>query len=178
MNTILETPRLYIRELMMIDAPAMFDMDSDAAVHLFVGKKPQATIAETIAVIEYVRQQYIDNGIGRWAVIEKTTNQFIGWTGFKLMKETVNGHINFYDFGYRFTRSKWRQGFAMESAKAALDYGVQTLGFQDVFAMTDIDNIASRSLLEKLGFAFIETFPFDGTPGWRDEGELATWYKY
>lgn len=177
MNIFIETPRLLIRELLPTDALYMFEMDSDAEVHKYVGQNPQKTIEQTLGVIDFVRRQYIDNGIGRWAVIEKATNEFIGWTGFKLMTETVNGHTDFYDFGYRFRRDKWRQGFAMESAKAALDYGIELLSPPAVYAMTDLENIASRNLLEKLGFKFIEIFSYDGAPGWREENEQATWYR-
>ena len=177
MSIFIETPRLIIRELEQNDAEAMFEMDSDPEVHKYVGRNPTKTVAFTRTVIDSVRQQYQDNGIGRWAVIEKATNTFIGWTGFKLMTEPVNGHINIHDFGYRFRKSKWGQGIGYESGLAALRYGVETIGLKDVYAMTDPDNIGSRRLLEKLGFRYVEDFLYDGPGGWRDEGEMATWYQ-
>ena len=54
-----------------------------------------------------IRQQYIDNGIDRWAIINKETNDFIGWTGLKFVTETTNNHINFYDLGYRLIEKYW-----------------------------------------------------------------------
>jgi RimJ/RimL family protein N-acetyltransferase len=44
--------------------------------------------------------------------------------------------------------------------------------------MTDVNNSASRRVLEKVGFRFIELFRFDKNPGWRTEDDLtATWFK-
>jgi len=37
-------------------------------------------LAEALDVIRFIRQQYMDNGIGRWAIIEKDTNTFVGWS--------------------------------------------------------------------------------------------------
>ncbi len=44
--------------------------------------------------------------------------------------------------------------------------------------MTDIHNLASRRVLEKVGFTYIEQFNFNGdSTQWREDGELTTWYK-
>jgi len=178
MNIHLETSRLIIRELQPIDAPAMFLMDSDEEVHRYVGQKPVDTIEETQKVIDFIRQQYLDNGIGRWAVIEKGTNEFIGWVGFKLMTEKVNDHINYYDFGYRFTKNKWGMGIATEASIAVMKYGIEILKLKVIFAMTDVDNRASRRVLEKLGFQLKEIFNYDAKPIWRKEQEPTTWYEF
>ena len=178
MDVLIETPRLIIRPLTMADEKGMFAMDSDPEVHRFVGNKPYTTLYQTRATIDYVMRQYAESGIGRWAVIEKETNDFVGWTGLKLMKEKVNGYIEFYDFGYRLARRFWGRGYATESGRASLDYGINELRLNEIYGMTDVNNGASRHILEKLGFVFIETFPYDGGPGWREPGEQATWYKW
>lgn len=176
MSIHIETPRLIIRELLPEDDAAMYEMDSDPEVHKYLGNKPVTDMEEVRKVIAFVRQQYVDNGIGRWAVTLKDTGEFIGWTGYKLMTEAVNNHVGHYDFGYRHTRKYWRKGYAYEAAKASLDYGIDVLGFKDIYAMTDVNNEGSRHILEKLGFEFVEVFNYDGTPFWR-EGLPVTWYK-
>ena len=178
MDIFIETERLYIRELILSDDKGMFEMDSDPLVHKYVGKKPVETIEQSRDVIDFVVQQYKEFGIGRWAVLEKETNDFVGWTGFKFMKDAVNGHQGHYDFGYRLTRKHWGKGYATESGNASLHYGIDTLKFKDIYGMTDVNNAASRHVLEKLGFKFIETFKYDAEPNWRAKGELTTWYKW
>ena len=174
----LETERLIIRPLELSDDEGMFAMDSDAEVHKYVGQQPVTTIEQTRDVIKFVQDQYDTLGIGRWAVIEKGTNDFVGWTGLKLMKTTVNGHTDFYDFGYRLTRKHWGKGYGTESGRASLQYGLDVMGLKDIYAMTDVDNAASRRILEKLGFQFTGLFDYDAEPIWRTPGQPTTWYKW
>ena len=177
MPIFIETERLYIRKLEEKDAEGMFVMDSDPEVHKYVGGNPAQNIQHIRDVIQNIHNQYIDNGIGRCAVIEKSSDEFAGWSGFKFMKGPVNKHSDFYDFGYRLAKKFWGKGYATESGIAALQYGIETLQLNDIYAMTDIDNKASRRVLEKLGFKYIETFNYDSDPNWRTEGEPTTWYE-
>lgn len=176
MNIRIETPRLIIREMLPTDDAAMFTMDNDPKVHRYLGGNPYTDIQQSRDNIAFIRRQYAEHGIGRWAVTLKDSGEFIGWTGFKRMVEPVNGHVGHLDFGYRHTRKFWGQGFGYEAAKAALDYGVGALGFADIYAMTDVDNAGSRRILEKLGFRFVEIFPYDGAGLW-PQGRPTTWYR-
>ncbi len=178
MEIFIETERLIIRPLSMADEQGMFEMDSDPEVHKFLGKKPYTSIEQSRENIAYVLSQYRDYSIGRWAVLEKGTNDFVGWTGYKFMEGPVNAHTNYYDFGYRLMRKFWGKGYATESGRASLQYGIEKLGYKDIYGMTDINNGASRHILEKLGFRFIENFAYDARPDWRATGELTTWYKW
>ncbi len=55
----------------------------------------------------FIRNQYLENGIGRWAIISKENNEFIRWTGFKWITEQTNGHKNYYDLEYRLLQENW-----------------------------------------------------------------------
>ena len=176
-NLLIETPRLIIRPLLVTDEKDMFEMDSDPEVHRYLGNHYYTDIRQSCENIAFVRQQYIDNGIGRWAMVEKDTANFVGWVGFKLIKETINGHKNFIDFGYRLLRRHWNKGFASEAGKASLIYGTSVLGYKEVYAMTDVENGASRCVLEKLGFRLVEIFPYDGAINWRAQNAPTTWYR-
>lgn len=179
MDVHIETDRLLIRPLLAEDDEGMFAMDSDPEVLKYIMTPPTASIEAEREVIRFVQQQYIDNGIGRWAMLHKATGDFIGWMGFKYITITVNGHTNFYDFGYRLARRHWGKGYASEGARAALQYGIEKLGFKEVFAMTHIDNAASRRILEKMGFKLMEIFPYDdnGANTWLRKGMPTTWYQ-
>ena len=96
-----ETNRLILREIIPKDEVGFYELDSDAEVHKYIESKTIDTIEQARETIRFIRQQYIDNGIGRWAIIEKETNNFIGWTGLKLIRKETNNHINYYDLGYR-----------------------------------------------------------------------------
>lgn len=90
MKKSIETERLLLRELTISDADAMFELDSNPNVHVFVGKKPVQNIDESILQIENILQQYKDFKTGRWAVVLKETNEFLGWSGIKFITNEIN----------------------------------------------------------------------------------------
>lgn len=169
MKTFAETERLILREILPTDINGLFELDSDPEVHKYLGNKPVTDKSQTVDAINFIRQQYIDNGIGRWAIIEKETNNFIGWTGLKLEKIKTNNHTNYYDLGYRIIRKYWGKGFATESAISSLQYGFDILDINEIFAAADCENIGSNKILNKIGLNFIETFYL--------EGIQHNWYK-
>jgi ribosomal-protein-alanine N-acetyltransferase len=158
------TARLILRELIPSDEKGMFTLDADPAVHKYLGNQPVTTMEEIRAAIRFIRQQYKDNGIGRWAVIEKETNQFVGWAGLKLITIPINNHVGYYDLGYRFIKASWGKGYASEAAKAVVEYGFNRMGLKEIYAMTETGNSASRKVLEKVGLTYIETFEYEGLP--------------
>lgn len=142
----------------MEDTDPFFEMDSDPEVHRYLGTQPVKNKDQITDMIKYIRQQYIDNGIGRWAIVDKSTSQFIGWTGLKLVKYIMNNQTNYYDLGYRLIRKYWGQGFATETAQASLHYGFDTLNLNEIIATVHCENAASNTVVGKLGFTFCETF--------------------
>lgn len=162
MKIFIETDRLILREILPSDIDGMFKLDSDPEVHKYLGNKPITEREQISDVINFIRQQYIDNGIGRWAIIDKKTNDFIGWTGLKFVTELTNNHKNYYDLGYRLIRKYWGQGIATETAIACLKYAFEQLKTNEVYAIADCENNGSNKILRKVGLNFIERFDFDG----------------
>lgn len=156
-----ETERFILREILPTDLEGLYELDSDPEVHQYLGNKPVSDRKQIIDVITFIRQQYKDNGIGRWAIIDKKTNAFIGWTGLKFVTDLTNNHINYYDLGYRIIRKYWGQGIATETAIAALDYAFTTLNVEEVFAAANCKNIGSNKILQKIGLSIIETFCYE-----------------
>lgn len=164
MKIFTETDRLILRELEYTDTNDLFEMDSDPEVHLYIENNPVKSKDEITKVIEMLKKQYQENGIARWAVVDKLTNECIGWSGLKYFNQPLNNHNNFYELGYRFKKKHWGKGFATESSIAILDYGFQNLDVDSIFAITDPNNLNSKKVLTKLGFDFQETFDYEGDP--------------
>ncbi|MGO3182670.1 MAG: GNAT family N-acetyltransferase [Aequorivita sp.] len=159
----IETNRLIIRELLKEDAPAMFEMDSDPDVHTFLGNKPISSLEEAKDYIEAIKLQYKENGIGRWAVVEKESGEFIGWSGFKFVTDIVNDKTDYYDLGYRFLKKHWGKGYASETAIASLNHGFTTLGFKEIVGIADVAHSASNAILKKVGLIKRDIFEYEGT---------------
>ncbi|MBX2877536.1 MAG: GNAT family N-acetyltransferase [Saprospiraceae bacterium] len=164
MKILAETDRLILRELQKGDVHGIYELDNSPRVHQYLGKQPIHTLAEAEALIEFIQQQYRENGIGRWAVIEKVTGEFLGWSGLKLITDPIGGRSQYYDLGYRFIERHWGKGYATESAKASLAFGFRERKQKAIFAMSEPGNEASIHVIQKLGFSFLETFDWDGTP--------------
>lgn len=169
MRTQFETERLLLRELLPADDMGMFALDSDPSVHQYLGKQTVTDIAQSREIITNIRQQYLDNGIGRWAVILKETNEFIGWSGLKLEKN-VNGHAQFYDLGYRFIPKYWGQGYGYESAKAFVDFGFQEMKLDKICANFELGNTGSQRIMEKCGLHYVNDFIYT-------DGSKCAWYE-
>lgn len=155
---IIETPRLILRELTDTDKEGMWELDSDPEVHRYLGNTPITSKEEAAKVIRFIRDQYEALGIGRFAVIEKSSGDFVGWSGLKLMKENCNGHIDFYDLGYRLSQRFWGKGYATESAVAWRDHAFKVLNTDCLYGMTHFENKASQHVLEKTGLTFKNKF--------------------
>jgi ribosomal-protein-alanine N-acetyltransferase len=168
MNIHIETDHLIIRDLEETDVEGIFALDSDPEVHRYLGNQPIDTMEEAKKSIRYIRQQYLDNGIGRWAIIDKKTNDFVGWTGLKY-EENLRKEFSYYDLGYRLRKKYWGQGIGYQTATASLKYGFDRLNLSEICAAADIDNQASNRILRKVGLEFVEVFEY--------EGILHNWYK-
>lgn len=157
------TDRLLMRDIMDEDVQGMFAMDSDAEVHTFLGNKPISTLEEAKKMIDSIKQQYIDYGIGRWAVVEKESGEFIGWSGFRLITDVVNGRTQYYDLGYRLLKKSWGKGYASETAFASLNHGFAELNFKEIVGIADVANTASNAILKKVGLIKQNEFTYEGT---------------
>lgn len=165
--THLTTARLVIRDLEETDVDGIFALDSDPQVLRFIGTPVMRDRSEAKEVIAMIRRQYRENGIGRWAMEERTTGAFVGWTGLKLEKHLRPFH--YYDIGYRLLRTYWGQGYATESASACLRYGFEVLGYPEICAAAEAEHHASNHILKKIGMQQGEPFTF--------EGKACNWYR-
>lgn len=159
-----ETERVLLRPFEPQDAQGLFEMDSNPEVHRYLGNKPLKDFKKAEEVIAMVIAQHKRNGIARWTAIEKSTGNYLGWSGIKLYQQECCGHINFYEIGYRFKLEFWGKGFATETAKAALDYTFDVLNEDTAYGMIHHENLASARVLEKIGFQKTDEYVEDGIP--------------
>jgi len=150
MPTTLETERLLLREWTPGDVRFVYEMCSDPEVMRHIGDgRAWDTFARAELWMERVTAAYREHGFGRFAVVEKATARVVGSCGFDTPAEPHG-----VEFGYVYERAAWGRGIATEAGRACLRYGFEQLGFAEVFAGTDVENHASRRVLEKLGFEF------------------------
>ena len=174
MTFFIETKNLILREMRISDEEGIYRLDSNKQVHKYLGKNPISTREEAKNIISFIRSQYEERGIGRFATVEKSSGEFIGWSGLKLNKdekEELNGHVNFIDIGYRLIPEFWGKGYATESSLACLEYGFNHLNYKTIYGAADVENIASNKVLQKIGLHFINEFT------WKETQTLVNWYE-
>jgi ribosomal-protein-alanine N-acetyltransferase len=155
---LLETPRLWLREFVLNDAAALFELNNDPAVLRYTGDQPFANVAAARAFVAGY-EQYARYGYGRWAVLRKDSNEFIGWCGLRHQPEILET-----DLGYRFFQRHWGQGYASEAARACVRYGLSDLRLPQLVGRVMLGNMASIRVLENVGFSYWKPLDFDGVP--------------
>lgn len=173
-NPIFETPRFILREMSYQDVDGLFFLESNPAVYKYLSVfdpktgenlyPPVTSKEQVFPIIDKIQKQYADDGFGRWSVISKETDEFVGWCGIK--KETVLRSPETYnDLGYRFRQEYWGKGIATETAAACLKYGQEKLGLT-INAAASKANLASDKVLRKIGMERIGEFEFMGIDCW------------
>jgi RimJ/RimL family protein N-acetyltransferase len=156
MKLILETDRLLLRELNPNDAEDFYQLNLNPNVIKYTGNSAFKSVEEAKRFLENY-QDYTLNGYGRWAVINKISNKFIGWSGLKFGEME-----NETDIGFRFFEEEWGRGYATESAFACLHYGFEKLNLNRIVGRAMKENIASIKVLEKIGLEYEKDVEFDG----------------
>jgi len=159
MKKILETERLYLRELNVNDAEHFYLLNLDKEVMKYTGEGSFENIEKAKYFLKNY-DHYEKYGFGRWAVINKENGEFLGWCGLKYTEK-----LNEYDIGFRFFKEYWNKGYATESSKACLSYGINELKMIEILGRAMKENKASIRVLEKIGLEFKKEFDFEGNIG-------------
>lgn len=150
-KVILETERLFLREITEDDAAFILELINAPKFHQYIGDRGVRTVEDARPYIaEKFTKNYDALGYGLYMVCLKDGTP-IGNCGF-VLRDTLPGP----DLGFAFLPEFEGKGYGVESAKAVMEYGRNTLGFADVYAITTLDNDASGRLLEKVGFEYQE----------------------
>ena len=146
MKIIIETKRLILREMVMDDLPATWEIVGDEIT--MAAWNGAWSEEENLAGIEKQIHGYRENGFGRWAVALKDTNRVIGICGLQFCDTDKDSVL---EIGYLFNRAFWHNGYATEAAVASKRYAFDVLGEREVFSLVRDTNIASMNVAIRNG---------------------------
>lgn len=159
MKKILETERTFLREMTPDDAQNAFELNSDPLVIQYTGDEAFESVEDArIFLTKY--DHYEKYGFGRWAVISKETNEYLGWCGLKYSADEDE-----FDIGFRFHQCFWNKGFASETARACIELGFEKFNMETIVGRAMKENLASIRVLEKCGLTFLSDYQFDDEEG-------------
>lgn len=139
--TIMQSDRILIREFEFADwkrIPA--EPQDEPSDRVFYDEEKLAA---------YIRGQYGFCEYGVWAVVRQEDGVIVGKAGIVGVREEKS--LIFMEIGYHIFASYRRKGYAMEACRLILDYIEEEFEAR-ACAVTGEENVASRKLLEKLGF--------------------------
>ncbi len=155
--TILETPRLEIREFSEKDSDELALILGDPKVMEYSLKGPLSREEALKQLRQRILQHYVDRGYGLWALISKETKKLIGMAG--PIVQTVDGE-ECVEIGYRIASSEWGKGYATEAVAAIRDYVFSRFSMDKLIAIIDPNNTQSIRVAEKTGFKLAKMTTF------------------
>ncbi|MGH6835172.1 MAG: GNAT family N-acetyltransferase [Methylocella sp.] len=149
----IETKRLWLRWPRASDAPAITSFVSLAQIARMTASIPHPYPPSEAE--RFIMKARSGNASGTALVLAIThkggARQTIGLVSATM---AAAGDI---EFGYVVAPPAWGKGFASEAVKALADTVFSLTQANQIFANSRVDNIASRRVLEKTGFAFVDT---------------------
>jgi RimJ/RimL family protein N-acetyltransferase len=146
MKTVVETPRLILRQFIPADLDFIAAMHADAEVMRF-WPKPYSR-AESEEWLQRQFERYAKEGHGVWLVVDKAAGTPLGRAGLTL--QDVDG-VEEPEIGYMIHRPFWRHGLATEAAIAIRDYAFDVRNIPRVVSLIRPQNIPSQGVAKKLG---------------------------
>ena len=148
--TILQTPRLLLREFIPEDADALAQVLSDPeTMRYYPAPYDRAGVEQWIA---RNRQRYVEDGVGLWALELKSITEFIGDCG--IIRQQVDGE-HLYEIGYHLRR---------EAAIACREWALAHLKAERLISLIRPENMPSRRVAERNGMTIWKEIVWRGLP--------------
>lgn len=145
---LLETTRLYLRQITQYDADDMFEYLSNYKVTRNLGREPFNNIRELYEIISNLEYNYNYTKGMRWGIVHKDSNKLIGTIGY----DSLDIKNRRAEIGYDLNPHYWNQGFTTEAISKVIKFGFEKLDINRISAVVLLENEASLKLLEKSGF--------------------------
>lgn len=158
---VLATERLVVRRFTADDAPFVLELVGQPAFLRFIGDKGARDLEGARA---YLRAgplaSYELHGFGLFHVALAVSGEPLGMCG--LLRRAGLDDV---EVGFAFLEGHWGHGFALEAARAVLEYGRAGHGLERIVAVTHPQNERSAHLLERLGLRLERAVELEGAAG-------------
>ena len=144
----LRTDRLLLRGWRPDDRVALAQINADPRVMEFLGAP--MTREQSDAMVDRIEAKFARQGFGFWAVEVPGVAPFIGFVGLNI-PDFEASFMPAVEIGWRLGVGYWGCGYASEAAHAALDFGFNVVGLDEIVAFTTEHNVRSRSAMERIG---------------------------
>lgn len=154
----IETDRLILRGWRDSDVEPFHAMCNDPEVMRYLGPPMSREVAEQSA--ERQNGFLASHGYCFWAVERKADGAFLGFCGLK-PGPAGTPIADQVEIGWRLARDAWGKGYAREAAEASIAWAWANTDTPEIAAMTNIANVRSWGLMERLGMTRDPAGDFD-----------------
>ena len=153
-----ETERLVLREFLERDRAPFAALNADARV---MEHFPSALTGQASdELVDRIGQRWAEDGLGLWAVERRDDGAFLGFTGLAPPRfEAV--FTPCVEVGWRLAAEAWGHGYATEAARAAIAYGFEVRGLDEILSWTVPANLRSRAVMARIGMTHDPADDFD-----------------
>lgn len=154
----LVTERLLLREWHDADREPFAEMNADPRV---MEHFPSVlSRAESDDLVDRIVAHWAEEGHGLWAVERVEDGAFLGFTG--LARPSGPPDMPpFVEVGWRFAVDAWGHGYATDAARAAVAWGFETLGLDEIASWTTRGNVRSQAVMRRIGMTHDPADDFD-----------------
>jgi len=146
----LHTQRLDLVKISPEHAEDMYSYSCDPDVTRYLTWSCHSSVKETERYIKLLQKKYSSGVFNDWGLILKESGKFIGTCGFT----SFDYEKNTGEIGYVLAKPYWGQGFAVEAARAVMEFGFDNFGLCGYCAKCIEGNDASMRVMQKLGMSF------------------------
>jgi [ribosomal protein S5]-alanine N-acetyltransferase len=151
------TDMLYLRELTEDDVPAWFERASDPESAALAGDPVPESVEMGVRWFRRHRERFRQQAGIRWAIVEKGSTDSVGTIGLDI----TSREKRVAELGIVIGRAYRGRGIGTSAAQLVTGYAFGTLGLAEIQAEALQRNLASRRLLERVGFRLLHTIPGD-----------------
>ncbi len=137
----LETDRCVLTPFQRTDYGEVKQVYMNQEVRRYLGGvRTEGNLQQIFEEILYMKEEE------HWVIRRKGSKKFIGIISLGPHHDGV-----FHEVSYQLLPEWWRNGYGREAVRAILDYAFHVLYLPQVVAETQVSNIPSRKLLERVG---------------------------
>jgi RimJ/RimL family protein N-acetyltransferase len=154
----LRTERLLLRGWRQSDREPFAALNADPEVMRHFPRP--LTRQESDALAEQADADLRRQGWGLWALEERATGRFLGFTGLARPRFEAS-FTPAVEVGWRLGRAAWGFGFATEAARAVVQLAFDELDIDELVSFTVEGNARSRAVMRRLGMRHDPADDFD-----------------
>jgi len=159
----LRTRRLLLREWRASDRAPFAEMNGDPVVMEFFPATLDPSASDSL--VDRFSDEFARCGFCPWAVEKLDDGTFIGFVGLHEVPRAMP-FSPAVEVGWRLAQTFWGSGYATEAGTAALDFGFNVTGLDEIVSFTSVVNRRSQRVMERLGMSRDprEDFEHPGVP--------------